>query len=63
MNMVNVILMMLLPILQMSVKNPKSLAKERVLLTQIRDLLDQIIAGIPDPKLKSAKPRSSKSRK
>lgn len=37
---------MILAMLQASVKNPKSLAKETSVLTQIRDQINDILAGI-----------------
>ena len=37
---------MVLAMLQASVKNPKSLAKESAVITQIRDYCDQILSGI-----------------
>ncbi len=37
----------LLSILQTGFKNPKSLAKEKQLLTDIRDLINRILAQLP----------------
>lgn len=37
---------MILAMLQASIKNPKSLAKEAGIITQIRDAADQVLAGI-----------------
>lgn len=37
---------MILAMLQASVKNPKSLAKEALVLTQIRDQINVILSGI-----------------
>lgn len=48
MNLVPFALQVLIAALQMTIKNPKSLAKERKSLVVARDLIDQVLSGIPE---------------
>ena len=52
---VKTLLLSSIPLLQSTVKNPKSVEEERELIQQVHDLTGQILAGIPAPKKKKGK--------